>query len=115
MANPSPELDITTLSPDELAALKKRISEVERANERKRRSDAIRAVQDAAKHFGFKLSDLFPRLDVGEGETAGSTILYRNPDNPDEVWSGRGRRPSWYVQKLAAGVDAETMRVGTEQ
>lgn len=27
---------------------------------------------------------------------------YRNPDNPDQTWSGRGRRPAWFKDTLAA-------------
>ena len=28
---------------------------------------------------------------------------YRNPDNAAETWSGRGRKPRWVEEKLAAG------------
>ena len=27
----------------------------------------------------------------------------RNPDNAEETWSGRGRKPRWVEQALAAG------------
>jgi len=26
---------------------------------------------------------------------------YRNPENPLQVWSGRGKRPNWVIQHLA--------------
>jgi H-NS histone family len=28
---------------------------------------------------------------------------YRNPDNQEETWSGRGRRPRWLAAQLQAG------------
>lgn len=28
---------------------------------------------------------------------------YRNPDNPTETWSGRGRKPAWVEAHLGAG------------
>ena len=28
---------------------------------------------------------------------------YRNPDKPQETWSGRGREPKWLAEKIAAG------------
>ena len=28
---------------------------------------------------------------------------YRNPANPDETWSGRGKRPRWFNEALKAG------------
>ncbi len=30
---------------------------------------------------------------------------YRNPDNPSETWSGKGRMPSWMRKALASGHD----------
>jgi DNA-binding protein H-NS len=36
---------------------------------------------------------------------------FRNPDNPTEIWSGRGREPLWYKNKLAAGVPEESLRI----
>jgi DNA-binding protein H-NS len=32
---------------------------------------------------------------------------YRNPTNPSETWSGRGRKPKWVEEKLAAGRSLE--------
>ncbi|WP_312010221.1 H-NS histone family protein [Bradyrhizobium cenepequi] len=28
---------------------------------------------------------------------------YRNPKNPGETWSGRGKRPRWLAKRLVAG------------
>ena len=28
-------------------------------------------------------------------------LKYRNPENPLQVWSGRGTRPNWVIQHLA--------------
>ena len=28
---------------------------------------------------------------------------YRNPKNPEETWTGRGRQPKWLAQELARG------------
>jgi len=32
---------------------------------------------------------------------------YQNPNNPTEVWSGRGRQPRWIAAKLQAGAHLE--------
>lgn len=29
---------------------------------------------------------------------------FANPDAPEEVWSGRGRKPRWVAEKLSAGL-----------
>ena len=37
--------------------------------------------------------------------------LYRNPDNPAEVWSGRGHRPGWLKAQLDAGRTLSEFRI----
>lgn len=32
---------------------------------------------------------------------------YRNPDNPNETWTGRGKPKSWLATKLAGGAQLE--------
>ncbi|WP_309142432.1 H-NS histone family protein [Bradyrhizobium sp. sGM-13] len=36
---------------------------------------------------------------------------YRNPDQPFETWSGRGRQPRWLVTQLRAGKRVEDFRI----
>ena len=37
--------------------------------------------------------------------------LYRNPDNPAEVWSGRGHRPGWLKTQLDTGRALSDFRI----
>src|SRR5258708_2928604 len=39
---------------------------------------------------------------------------YRNPDEPTETWSGRGKRPKWVVALLRAGKTLKDMAVGAD-
>lgn len=36
---------------------------------------------------------------------------YRNPENPDETWAGRGRPPKWVQAALAAGQSLEDLAI----
>lgn len=36
---------------------------------------------------------------------------FRNPDNPSETWSGRGKTPQWLTQLLAAGRDRDEFKI----
>jgi DNA-binding protein H-NS len=36
-------------------------------------------------------------------EKSKSVTKYRNPDNPNETWTGRGKRPKWLNDALASG------------
>lgn len=37
---------------------------------------------------------------------------YRNPNNPEETWTGRGRKPKWLVAALDAGSTVDQCRIG---
>lgn len=36
---------------------------------------------------------------------------FRNPDNPSETWSGRGKTPRWVAELLSAGAVLEDLRI----
>ena len=37
---------------------------------------------------------------------------FANPDEPSQVWAGRGKRPRWVIEKLATGLDLEDLSIG---
>lgn len=37
-------------------------------------------------------------------------VRYRNPDDHDQTWTGRGTRPRWFKGQLARGVTPEQMQ-----
>ena len=47
----------------------------------------------------------------GNGARRPSKKGYRNPDNPKEIWSGRGRKPRWFTDAIGAGTSEESMRI----
>jgi DNA-binding protein H-NS len=36
---------------------------------------------------------------------------FANPDEPSQVWSGRGKRPKWVLEKLASGLTFEDLNI----
>lgn len=40
-----------------------------------------------------------------------AVVKYKNPANHSDVWTGRGRRPLWFVAALDAGKKEEDLRV----
>lgn len=38
---------------------------------------------------------------------------YRNPDNPDETWSGRGKMPVWLRERVEAGAQREDFLINS--
>jgi len=41
----------------------------------------------------------------------GVSPKYRNPDNPDETWAGRGRKPKWVEDHLARGASLDDLLI----
>src|SRR5690606_38943405 len=55
------------------------------------------------KAEGFGLDEVLGR--GGRAKTRGSKVKpkYRNPADPSQTWTGRGKRPRWFNAALAAG------------
>ena len=71
--------------------------------ESRRKSQARARLDALAKQLGYSLAELF---EVGvRAQRAPSVARYRNPDNENVTWSGRGRQPKWFVDHIAAGKD----------
>ena len=48
---------------------------------------------DVAKEYGFDIRELIDgRKKGGKGTVA---VKYRDPKNPENTWTGRGRMPRW--------------------
>ena len=67
----------------------------------------------ALAKWGFSLRDLKPsRPSVLAGIKV--PAKYRDPSNAANVWSGRGRAPSWFTEALQTGLSPEDMLIRTE-
>jgi DNA-binding protein H-NS len=57
-------------------------------------------VTDLAKQNGFDIRDLFG----GRGKVRSNVApKYRDPNNPSNTWSGRGRMPRWMAAATKGG------------
>lgn len=95
------------MSLKELTDLRERVAKmivVKQETERASLKDELIA---RAQEAGFNISDLFGGGRKGKSKGA-SGALYRNPDNPTQTWSGRGRKPKWLSE---ASGDVERFRV----
>ena len=92
--------NIENMSLSELSALQARI---ERAKQEKQSSERValrQRMNDLAKQHGFDLHDLIGGRRKGKGKVA---IKYRDPKNPTNTWTGRGRTPRWMAAAMKGG------------
>ena len=67
---------------------------------------AKRAAEQAAKEFGFSLEEI---LAANEKKGSKGAPKYANPADPDQTWTGRGRKPNWVVAALEEGKSMEDL------
>ena len=109
------DLDDLTLA--ELKKLQRDIARAIETFDARQKQGVLAALEEKAKEFGFALSDLFSSV-VGEvgkrvkGKSRSKAApKYANPADPSVTWSGRGRRPRWFVDAVTAGKSPESMAV----
>lgn len=66
--------------------------------------ELVRAFGKGVKHTGSGTSK-------APGTRAPAPAKYQNPKNGAEVWSGRGRKPLWVADALAAGAKLESLAI----
>ena len=96
--------NIESLSQEELNELIARAEQQKKKIHRDRINDVRRKITDMAKAEGYSIEELFGGRGGGSRRTAGKVAAkYRNPANPEQTWTGRGKRPRWFSEALAQG------------
>ena len=89
-------MDLNTLNLDELKSLKRDVDKAITSFRDRRRKEALAVVEAAAREHGMSLVELTGTRQTRRSTTgAVSEPKYRNPEDPSQTWSGRGRRPAW--------------------
>jgi DNA-binding protein H-NS len=105
--------DLNTLSLRELRDLQAKVAKAIATYEERRKRETLAEVEELVRERGYTLAELMGlRPDRKRGKAkAPATGGFANPANPSEIWSGRGRRPRWFIEAVAAGRDPQTMRI----
>jgi DNA-binding protein H-NS len=98
MARAGNSLD--SMSFAELAQMQARIERLKIEKQNSERNELRQRIIAMAKEHGFEISDLFGKGRNGKGSVA---VKYRDPHNPENTWTGRGRMPRWLVAATKAG------------
>jgi DNA-binding protein H-NS len=84
----------------ELLALEAKIKAAIDEKRVSERHDLKAKMEELAQASGFSVAELFGR----KGKGGKGVAKYRNPKDPSQTWTGRGRRPLWMAK---AGGDIE--------
>lgn len=96
------DFNLDEMSRKDLLQLQAEVEKALKRAEKRDKREALRAAEQAAAEFGYPLDEL---LGAAPSGAAGGKLppKYRNPANPDQTWSGRGRRPRWIVDAQKQG------------
>jgi DNA-binding protein H-NS len=107
-------INLESLSPAELQALIKS-AEAQMQSAQKNRVQEVRTKIDGLlKSAGLTIDEVYPRRggQGSKGPKAAVAPKYRNPENPAQTWSGRGKRPLWFSGALKKkGVTADSLLI----
>lgn len=98
-------VDISNLSVLELERLK---GSIESAIANRRDSELLNlreAIEDMIERSGFTLEEIIEVMQSRPSKKRIVKAKYSNPNNPEQTWSGRGRKPSWVEEWIASGHD----------
>lgn len=102
-------MDLNTLSLKELKDLHSQVSKAIATFEDRRKKDALVELEEKARELGFSLAELTGA--TVSRKRAPAAAKYANPKDAADTWSGRGRKPRWFVAALDAGKSPEDLAI----
>lgn len=102
-------IDLNSLSLKELKELQSAVNKAVTGFDDRKRKAALSQVEEAARALGFTLSELTGGVVTRKRSPA--VPKFANPTDMSETWSGRGRKPRWFVAALKSGKTPEDMAI----
>ena len=108
------DIDLSKLNIDDLADLVGKAQSEMAAREKTRRRELRKELERRVAADGYQLGDIFPEFGTANGTRPGRQkrpAKYRNPQNPDDTWSGIGRTPKWVAAIVEErGIDVRAFK-----
>ncbi|MGB8811911.1 MAG: H-NS histone family protein [Paracoccaceae bacterium] len=101
--------ELNKLSLKELKDLQSQVAKAVATFEDRKKKDALAQLEEKARAMGFTLAELTGTTVMRK--RAPATAKYANPANRSETWSGRGRKPRWFVAALKAGKKPDDLAI----
>lgn len=103
-------MDLKVMNLNELKALQKEVAQLIEGYEARQLAKVRADLEGVAREHGFTLRQIL-EAETGKKVRAPVKVKYRNPENPEETWTGRGRKPRWLTAKIAQGNNSEDYAV----
>ena len=93
-------MQLEKMSLDELKQLRKDVDKAIETYEARQLAEARQKLEAQAKEMGYSLEKI-----VGASRTGNPKSIpkFRHPDNPTLTWTGKGRKPRWFIEAIESG------------
>ena len=103
------KIDLEGMSLDQLKSHLKDVEKAIAEFAKRKKDEALKEIQAVAKKHGLSIDEIVTGKPKARKTKAAAK--YRNPENPSQEWSGRGRQPAWFKAAIAAGKKPESLEV----
>ena len=104
------KLELEKMSDAELGELAAAVAQEQERRQEAARQAALAQIQELAAGVGMTVEELLASQGQRGAGSKGQP-KYRNPDNPDQTWTGKGMRPGWFVAAQERGITREDMLI----
>ncbi len=104
-------MDLNELSLAELKKLQKSVAYAIANFGNREKAHARAELEAKARELGYDLASLIGTNQSGTRTRAPAAAKYRNPADAAETWSGRGRKPRWFVAAIASGKSEQDLAI----
>ena len=92
--------------------LKNQIAETEAEIVRRMEAHREQLEMELREQYEMSVEDFFQLTQTQKTtKTRTQAPKYRNPNNPEQTWSGRGKKPKWYIEALADNISEAAMLI----
>ena len=104
-------VNLEKMSLEELKKHQKDVEKAIKSHTARQKKEAMKALQKTANQFGMTVEEIVGGTQKKAAPKASGKAKYKNPDNPAQTWTGRGRQPAWFKEAIAKGKTPDQMAV----
>jgi len=103
-------IDLSSLSTEELKALMAKAENSLREKNQRRIMELRREAEELAQSMNMTVAEVF-WVDGNKKQGSKLPPKFMNPANPNQTWTGRGKKPRWLAEALDQGESIEKFRI----
>lgn len=107
------DIQLDSLSLNELQVLNKKVDQEIEKRRAQVRKEGLEKIKQLAAEYGLSVDELKALGQSGKSASKRGSVApkYRDPNNPANTWTGRGRKPKWVESYLEANGSLEAIAI----